>query len=107
MNSNQHEALLNDEELLTASFDTDAVTIEAKQHLAQCEVCQKRVEKYRSLNRFLLSKLYRRQCITGMEVSLYSADLVSLKERRRIEAHLRQCPLCTKEVEETKKALME
>lgn len=91
-----------DEELISFALDDEALPSEANNHLQQCEICQKRLARYKQTNTYLLTHLYRSQCPSGQELSLYCADLVSEEDRIRIANHVLDCPLCTKEVEETR-----
>jgi len=90
-----------DEELISFALDDEALPAEANNHLQQCETCQKRLARYKQTNTYLLSHLYRSQCPSGQELSLYCADLVSEEDRIRIANHVLDCPLCANEVTET------
>ena len=91
-----------DEELISFALDDEALPAEANNHLQQCETCQKRLARYKQTNAYLLSHLYRSQCPSGQELSLYCADLVSEEDRIRIANHVLDCPLCANEVAETR-----
>src|SRR5947207_10098170 len=92
-----------DEELISFALDDEALPAEANNHLQQCETCQKRLATYKQTNTYLLSHLYRSQCPSGQELSLYCAGLVSDEESFRIANHVLDCPLCANEVAETRK----
>src|SRR5436309_13862289 len=94
-----------EEELISFALDDEALPAEANNHLQQCETCQKRLARYKQTNTYLLSHLYRSQCPSGQELSLYCADLLPDEERIRIANHVLDCPLCTNEVTETRKFL--
>ena len=94
-----------DEELISLALDEEALPEEANNHLQQCETCQQRLARYKQVNTYLLSHLYRSQCPSGQELSLYCADLLPADERMRIANHVKECPLCTTEVTETRKFL--
>jgi hypothetical protein len=94
-----------DEELISFALDDEALPAEANNHLQQCETCQKRLASYKQVNTYLLSHLYRSQCPSGEELSLYCADLLPAEECVRIANHILDCPLCTNEVTETRKFL--
>ena len=91
-----------DEELISFALDDEALPTAANNHLHQCEICQERLARYKQTNAYLLSHLYRSQCPSGQELSLYCADLVSEEDRIRIANHVLDCPLCTNEVAETR-----
>src|SRR5947207_2579544 len=94
-----------DEELISFALDDEALPAEANNHLQQCETCQKRLATYKQTNTYLLSHLYRSQCPSGQELSLYCAGLVSDEDRIRIANHVLDCPLCANEVAETRQFL--
>ena len=94
-----------DEELISFALDDEALPAETNNHLQQCETCQKRLARYKQTNTYLLSQLYRSQCPSGQELSLYCADLLPDEESIRIANHVLDCPLCANEVEETRKFL--
>ena len=94
-----------DEELISFALDDEALPAEANNHLQQCETCQKRLATYKQTNTYLLSHLYRSQCPSGQELSLYCADLVSDEESIRIANHVLDCPLCANEVAGTREFL--
>jgi hypothetical protein len=94
-----------DEDLISLALDEETLPEEANNHLQQCETCQQRLARYKQVNAYLLSHLYRSQCPSGEELSLYCADLLSADERVRIANHVQDCPLCTNEVTETRKFL--
>ncbi len=91
-----------DEELISFALDDEALPAEANNHLQQCETCQKRLTIYKQTNAYLLSHLYRSQCPSGQELSLYCADLLPADESVRIANHVLDCPLCAQEVAETR-----
>jgi hypothetical protein len=95
----------SDEELISFALDDEALPEEANNHLKQCEICQERLARYKQTNTYLLSHLYRSQCPSGQELSLYCADLVSEEDRIRIANHVLDCPLCANEVAETRSFL--
>ncbi len=94
-----------DEELISLALDEETLPEDTNSHLQQCEICQQRLARYKQVNTYLLSHLYRSQCPTGEELSLYCADLLPAYERMRIANHVLDCPLCTNEVAETRKFL--
>ena len=91
-----------DEELISFALDDEPLPVEADSHLQQCETCQKRLVRYKQTNDFLVSRLYRSQCPSGQEISLYCAGLVSEEDRIRIANHVLDCPLCAQEVKDSR-----
>ncbi len=91
-----------DEELISFALDDEPLPAEANNHLQQCETCQRRLSRYKQANEYLLSHLYRSQCPSGQEISLYCAGLVSEEDRIRIANHVLDCPLCAQEVKDAR-----
>lgn len=91
----------SDEQLIGFVLDGEALTEDAQDHLAHCAVCQQRTAHYQKSYTSLVTHLYRSQCPTGMDLSLYAMDLLSQKEHQRIANHVADCPLCRTEIEET------
>lgn len=91
-----------DEELISFALDGEPLPRAANNHLQQCETCQKRLARYKQTNDYLVSRLYRSQCPSGQEISLYCTDLVSEEDRIRIANHVLDCPLCAQEVKDSR-----
>ena len=102
-----HHLALDDEELLRFALDGEEVSKEASKHLEQCTTCQQRLTRYKKAHSFLVSHLYRSQCPTGTELSLYCAGLLPGDQRVTIANHILDCPLCTAEAEDTRQFLAE
>ncbi len=101
MNSKYSNVCLNDEELIQVALEGETLLEEKRKHLEQCKLCQQQTNSFKGMNVILLSFLYRSQCPTSMQVSSYCADLLSEGERFVVAAHMRKCPLCATEVEDT------
>ena len=95
-------AFLSDEELFDAIVERKAVPPDAARHLEQCKDCQKELVEYTEINTHLLTLLYRRQCPPGITLSAYCADLLPTVEMHAVGRHLRECPLCAAEAEDTR-----
>ena len=102
-----HPLALDDEELLRFALDGEEVSEEASKHLGQCTTCQQRLTRYKKAHSFLVSHLYRSQCPSGTELSLYCAGLLPEDQRVTIANHILDCPLCTAEAEDTRQFLAE
>src|SRR5437667_8212475 len=98
-------AFLSDEELFGAVVERKAVPPGAARHLEQCKDCQKELVEYTEINTHLLTLLYRRQCPSGITLSAYWADLLPQVEMGAVRKHIRECPLCAAEVEDTRRFL--
>lgn len=96
-----------DEELISFALDGEALPEEANNHLEQCETCKRRLARYEQTNAFLVSRLYRSQCPSGEQLSLYSANLLPADQSIHIANHVLDCPLCAAEVAETRSFLHE
>lgn len=102
-----HSQAPNDEELLSYALDGEALPAQKQAHLAQCDLCQQRLAGYKQINASLVSHLYRRLCPDGLQLSLYCENLLPDDEKTRIAAHVVDCPLCAKEVAETRRFMRE
>lgn len=90
------------EELLSFALDGEVLPDAARTHLEQCATCQRRLARYKQANAYLISHLYRSQCPTGEQISLYCAGLLPEDERMSMANHVIDCPLCAAEVEDTR-----
>lgn len=97
-----HSMAPDDELLLSHALDGVPLPAREKEHVAQCSACQRRLAKYKRANQFLIAQLYRSQCPSATRLSQYCAGLVPGDEVMSIARHLEQCPLCSKEVAETR-----
>lgn len=100
-----HAMAPGDEDIIKYVLDEASLSQEAKAHVDQCSTCQRRLARYKDINFFLLSRLYRHQCPDSLQLSLYCADALSEEERTQIAAHVVYCPLCTQEVADTRRFL--
>jgi hypothetical protein len=97
----------DDEELLQFALDGEAVSEEVSKHIEQCTTCQQRLARYKTVHSFLVSRLYRSQCPSGTELSLYCAGFLPEDRRITIEKHILDCPLCAAEAADTRQFLAE
>jgi hypothetical protein len=100
-----HAMAPNDVDLLNFALDDEPLPEKVREHLEQCNICQRRLATYKHIHNALLSSLYRRQCPTGTQLSFYCADMLQENERLSIAAHLLDCPLCMNEVSELRQLL--
>src|SRR5260370_28203720 len=94
-----------DEELISFALEGEALPEGANNHLQQCETCKQRLAAYKQANAYLLSYLYRSQCPSGEQLSLYCADLLPADERMSIASDVKECRLCAAEVEQSRSFL--
>ena len=98
-----HAMAPNDEDLLGLALDEETLSAPAREHLEQCEICQQRLAMFKQVNSSIVSQLYRRLCPTGIQLSLYCANLLPVEERTSVAAHVLDCPLCAAEVAVTRR----
>jgi hypothetical protein len=96
-----------DEQLLGFALDGDTLPEATRNHLEQCQTCQRRLARYEQAYAYLLSRLYRTLCPSGEQLSLYCAGLLPDDDRISIANHVLDCPLCAIEVAETRSFLQE
>ena len=89
---------IHEDDLVISALDPDALTAEARQHLAECPACAERAAEYQTFARAISSRLYRWDCPTTLEISDYAVGSLTSKRRRAISIHLKHCPRCTEEM---------
>ncbi|GEM_PF-1768660 len=97
--------LLDEDTLVMAAWDADALTAEAHQHLAECPTCSERVASYQLARKSLTAYLYRWDCPDTQEISDYAAGFIKGKRRRELANHVRQCRHCAEEVQASQEFL--
>lgn len=98
-----HALAPSDEELLSMAYDEGELPEEKREHLDQCEACQRRLTAYRRTNSRLLSKLYRSTCPSAVELNYYCLGVVLEEERVAIASHVLDCPSCADDVAEIRR----
>jgi hypothetical protein len=88
----------NDEELLRHALDDESLPWGVEEHLEQCSICRQRLARYKNVETFLTTKLYRSQCPDATKLNFYCAGLMPPDERVDIAKHIAYCPLCADEV---------
>jgi hypothetical protein len=96
----------NDEELLRYALDDESLPSEVRAHLGCCITCQRRLADYKELNMLLISRLYRSECPSAMDLNFFCEQLLPISDRQRISRHIRRCPLCTVEVADIQRMLV-
>jgi hypothetical protein len=107
MTDSLHDIAPSDEDLIAYALDGEALSQEAQAHLDQCDICQQRLKRYQYTHNALVSRLYRVLCPGAAELSYYSAGGLSAERRQTIAEHLRDCPLCQRDVAEARAYLRE
>ena len=102
-----HAMAPDDEALLRFALDGEPLRKEARDHLAQCETCQHRLEMFKQVNNALTAQFYRNQCPSAEQLSFYCANLLPPDDKVHIAAHILDCPLCSTEVADTRRFMAE
>jgi hypothetical protein len=69
-------------------------------HIRACAFCRERVNQWTLLQNDLRKQLYRASCPTSMELGDYHLGLLPASQELVIAQHVRECPLCRREVAE-------
>ena len=77
-----------------------------KLHLQQCGHCRKRVEVLRREQKLLTSRLYRVSCPSTEELGEFYLRILPSDRMLIISKHLRECPHCTREIDQLKEFLI-
>jgi hypothetical protein len=88
---------IRDEELI-AYVAGEKVRPAVEQHIAHCEECASQLAAYQSLERKLISKLYRWDCPPSEVLGEYQLGLLSKEQAVAVKNHLSICVLCADEV---------
>ena len=76
-------------------------------HIKQCTYCSERANRLTLLQNSLRKQLYRSTCPTPMELGDYHLGLLPAPQVLVVAQHLRECPLCRREMAELEEYLME
>jgi hypothetical protein len=69
-------------------------------HIKECPFCSERANRWSLLQNSLRKQLYRVTCPTPVELGDYHLGLLSAPQVLVVAQHLRECPLCRREVVE-------
>jgi hypothetical protein len=69
-------------------------------HIRECAYCRERADRWERLQNSLQKQLYRVACPTPMELGDYHMGLSSASQVLVIAQHVRECPLCRRELAE-------
>ncbi len=93
-----------DEKALLQYLDGQAPA-QVAEHLAQCPSCTERAaELARFLSR-LRKLLYRVECPSSLELGEYVLEMLPSAQAGRVQAHVAQCPHCTRELAQLERFL--
>jgi anti-sigma factor RsiW len=88
---------ISDDDLLRYTLDPEDLSAEARQHFDECPACRARAADYRSVSTDLATRLHRWDCPTTLTLSEFAAGLLTGKERKQVEEHLKHCLHCSEE----------
>lgn len=93
-----------DVRLLMAFLDGEAAP-ETRLHLQKCEHCRDRAKMLEREQKLLTSRLYRASCPSTDELGEFQLRMLPSDQMLVISQHVRECPLCTREIEQLKEYL--
>ena len=73
---------------------------QVQMHLENCPYCAEQVVALRRTMATLKATLYRRSCPPPERLALYQLGFLPASERLAMAKHVRECPHCTKELED-------
>ncbi len=76
-------------------------------HIRDCPFCSERANRWTLLQNGLRKQLYRISCPTPMEIGDYHLGLLPAPQALIVAQHVRECPLCRREVAELEDFLTE
>jgi len=74
-------------------------------HLQECEHCRDRAKTLEREQKLLTSRLYRASCPSTDELGEFHLRMLPSDQMLIISQHVRECPLCAREVEQLKEFL--
>lgn len=74
-------------------------------HIKECQFCSERANRWTFLQKRLRKQLYRVTCPTPIELGDYHLGLLPAPQVLVVAQHLRECPLCQREVADLKDSL--
>lgn len=97
---------ISSEALLAFALEREPLSTEARQHLADCPLCQQQVACSQKTAAYLISRIYRSQCPSATTLSYYCLPgALSEEEYSQVTRHLASCPLCAGELAESRQFL--
>jgi len=95
---------LDDKQLLTYLDDPEA-NRETALHLEKCSYCREKAAALDRLQKRMTSRLYRITCPSPVELGEYHLRMLPSSQMLIVSQHLRECPYCTREVDQLKEFL--
>ncbi|MGD8405599.1 MAG: hypothetical protein PVJ21_18215, partial [Anaerolineales bacterium] len=93
-----------DVRLLMAFLDGEADQ-ETTLHLQKCDHCRDRAKTLEREQKLLTSRLYRASCPSTDELGEFHLRMLPSNQMLIISQHVRECPLCTREIGQLKEYL--
>lgn len=93
-----------EDRLLMAFLDGEADP-ETILHLKECQHCGKRVESLAREQKLLTSRFFRITCPSATELGEYHLHMLTAPQMLMVSQHLRECPHCTREIDQLKEFL--
>ena len=90
--------------LLMAFLDGEADP-ETRLHLQQCDYCRDRAKTLEREQKLLTSRLHRASCPSTVELGEFHLRMLPSDQMLMVSQHVRECPLCTREIEQLKEYL--
>jgi hypothetical protein len=78
---------------------------DTKLHLQQCKHCRDRAKTLEREQKLLTSQLYRASCPSTDELGEFHLRMLPSDQMLIISQHVRECPLCTREIDQLKEFL--
>jgi len=78
---------------------------ETRLHLQKCEHCRDRAKMLEREQKLLTSRLYRASCPSTDELGEFQLRMLPSDQMLVISQHVRECPLCTREIEQLREYL--
>ncbi len=88
---------LTDQQIM-AYLDHPETNQETASHLEQCPHCQEKAKTLELFQKRMRTRLYRSTCPSSEELGEYYLRMAPATQRLVIGQHLRECPLCTSEI---------
>ena len=67
-------------------------------HLERCEYCREKAENLANLQNELISRLYRINCPSSLELGEYHLHMLPASQMLMVRQHVSECPHCTREL---------
>jgi hypothetical protein len=69
-----------------------------KAHIEQCPFCREKADRWGGIQKNMRRQLYRHNCPSPMKLGEYQLGLLPASQKSVVSQHLRECPVCRREV---------